>query len=662
MPEEDKQVKGVPDSRTFNPPGIAYRISIRDNWRVHILNDGALEAMTGFTADDLEHGKMCVLSKWVVADDRDGVVLSMIHCNDTGEPLSIQYRITCKNGLLKHLYEQARLIRDKSGNRLCVDGVIIDVTDADAEFAASRQRELAFRLMLSSLNTGVVAVHEKTHTIISANMSACKLLGRPEEELLGMNCQGLLCPAEPGQCPITDLGQRVTEVESVIPVEGKDDIPVLRNEVRVIWAGENYLVASFVDLRAEKEAERREAILQEKLDRSKKLESLGILAGGVAHDLNNTLGPILALPDLIEDDLPDLLAGSEKAAASTKDYLGHIRSAAERAAGVVSDLVTMGARQNIKRVSVDMRQLVVDLLASEDVAAILTSHPNVSLSSKTTAEDEPIHVSGSTSHLSRALFNVVANAIQSIPSDRKGAVIVTARRTRLDHHRPGYEIIPPGDYAILTVDDNGCGIAEEAADRIFDPFFSTKRTASQTGSGLGLSVMLGIVKDHDGYVHLASEPGEGSQFHMFLPSVEAPEAVPIKKEGRIKGGDEHIIVVDDDTAERMVVKDSLSRLGYTVVEAENGRVAVALFGEAKHDGQSAPFPLIVTEMVLEEHYDGLDAFKKILTIYPEQKAIFISAHDPGGRGQEAMALGAEWLKRPYRPDRLAEMVRRKLDA
>ena len=171
-----------------------------------------------------------------------------------------------------------------------------------------RQKELALRMTLSTLRTGVVMIHQDSHTIVGANPMAQLLIGIPEPDIFGRSCRGLLCDQPEGRCFVTDLREEVSDMESVLVSVDGTHTPVRKTELPVEWAGETYIVASFLDLTKEKEAERREEELQKRLARAERLETLGVLAGGVAHDLNNILGPLVALPDTLEQTIERIAA------------------------------------------------------------------------------------------------------------------------------------------------------------------------------------------------------------------------------------------------------------------------------------------------------------------------------------------------------------------
>jgi signal transduction histidine kinase/ActR/RegA family two-component response regulator len=522
-----------------------------------------------------------------------------------------------------------------------------------------RQKELALRMTLSTLRTGVVMIHRNTHAIVGANPMAQLFTGIPEPDIFGRCCRGLLCKQPEGQCFVTDLDEEVSDMEAeLVSVDGTRRI-VRKTELPVEWAGETYIVASFLDVTAEKEAEQREAELQKRLMRAERLETLGVLAGGVAHDLNNILGPLVALPDTLELTVDQLAAGEPEALEAAKEQLRWMRESSQRAANVVNDLVTMGRCSNLDRKHIDLRDLVRDFVASRNCADLQATFPEVKL--ETNIRDEAPFVQGSADHLLRALGNLVTNAFQSIQGS--GTVTINVLHTHLDHPRVGYEVIDPGDYVLIQVRDTGCGLTPNALNNMFEPFFTTKPPDRRSGSGLGLSVTRGIVKDHDGFIHVSTTSSVGTGINIYLPSIsDAGDTEPDgNKSESPAGGAERLLTVDDNPEVLRLIQMGLGRMGYSITKASCGRDAVALFAEAHHEGLPSPFDIVLLDMIMEPDFDGLATLEAILSMYPEQKVIMVSGHSPERRGEAAMALGANWITKPFTFARLHAAIRERMD-
>ena len=398
-----------------------------------------------------------------------------------------------------------------------------------------------------------------------------------------------------------------------------------------------------------------ERSVQERVATTKRMEALSVLAGGVAHDLNNALGPLVALPDLILDDLGRLKA-DEKVVGGLRADIEIIKAASLRAAQTIKDLLTLGRQGRTVRENMDFNRVVRTCLAegSPRFANDRSRHVNMVVD----CFAEPLAVRGSESQLARAVGNLVRNAIEAI--DGRGEIVVKTRREHLAAPTGHYETIPPGNYAVLTVSDDGCGIEKQDQVRIFEPFFTKKRVGESCGSGLGLAIVHGVVKEHDGFIDVTSVPGTGTTFSLFLPLANvvletvAPLAVAPRRQAKI-------LVVDDETIQLQTCRRVLVHLGYEVDTIQSGQRALEVFGQAAPTGKS-PYDLIIMDVVLGEALDGLQVFEQIQRLFPAQKAIVASGHAPNERAERAVSKGLIWLAKPYSIKALTRAVERVLDS
>lgn len=404
------------------------------------------------------------------------------------------------------------------------------------------------------------------------------------------------------------------------------------------------------DVTAQKRAEKYTQTLQAKLTRSERMESIGLLAGGVAHDLNNILGPMVAYPDL----LLDMLDGHEELIPIIQD----IRASGNQAVAIIRDLLTM-ARQGRAPVSqVILNEVVEDFIKSFMYRDLAHSHPTVKVEIRLAENLSP--VSGSAVSLSKILMNLTINAFESMPAG--GSLEIKTYRSELKGPRMGYEQIPAGSYAVLTVSDQGVGINEADQEHIFEPFFSNK-DLSQSGSGLGLAVVYGVVKDHHGYLDVKSAIDQGTKIAIYLPFSSRAENRAAPEAEMSLSGNESLLVVDDLPEQRSMAEKLLTRLGYAVETSESGTDAVArvMAHHAQNSTHTMAYDLILMDMIMEEHLDGVDAFKEILKIYPKQKCIIVSGYAETARIREAQTLGAlQYLPKPYTQEKLGLAVRKAL--
>jgi len=398
------------------------------------------------------------------------------------------------------------------------------------------------------------------------------------------------------------------------------------------------------DITEHKLAEEENRSLQERLNRSEKMESLGTLAGGVAHDLNNVLGVVVGYSEI-------LLDGVDKSS-PLRHGLENVMSGGLKAAAIVDDLLTLARRGVPGRSILNLNKIIADCQKSPEFANLSFHHPSVKI--KTDLDPDLPNISGSSVHLVKSLFNLVSNASEAMA--KGGLVTITTSNLYLDKPIHGYDQIRTGDYVVLSVSDTGEGIHEADLKRIFEPFY-TKKVMGRSGTGLGLAVVWGTVKDHSGYVNVQSEEGKGSTFTLYFPvtrediSVEAA-AVAISE---YTGNGESILVVDDVKEQRDLAAGMLRTLNYNVSSVSSGEDAVAYLKEHEVD-------LMVLDMIMDPGMDGLDTYKKILEIYPQQKAIIVSGFSESDRVKTAEGLGAgAYVRKPYIKEKLGLAVRKELD-
>jgi DNA-binding LacI/PurR family transcriptional regulator/signal transduction histidine kinase/ActR/RegA family two-component response regulator len=390
-----------------------------------------------------------------------------------------------------------------------------------------------------------------------------------------------------------------------------------------------------------------ERSVQERVATAQRLASLSLLAGGVAHDLNNSLGPLVALPDVILAELGELPAGSEMVADLCLD-VESIKSAALRAAQTIKDLLTLGRQGRTTKEPLDLNVLVQACLAQES----LRSLPDARVAIKAELAPTPLVVHASEAHLMRAIVNLVRNAVEAIGGP--GQVVVKTFGTVLFGATSGYETVDPGDYAVVTVSDTGGGIAKGDLGRVFEPFFTKKRVGDTSGSGLGLAIVHGVVKEHEGFVDVASSLGSGTTFTLYFPRAEEPTTAPgVRPE--LSRGRARILMVDDEPIQLRTGRRVLTHLGYQVDVLDSGRKVLERLAEAAKAGQ-IPYDLLILDLVLNEEQDGLDLYAQIQRLFPGQKAIVVSGHAPTERAELAIAQGLAWLAKPYSRDALVSAV------
>ncbi|MDR3553570.1 MAG: PAS domain S-box protein [Syntrophobacteraceae bacterium] len=386
-----------------------------------------------------------------------------------------------------------------------------------------------------------------------------------------------------------------------------------------------------------------ETMLQERLFRAEKMEALGMLAGGVAHDLNNVLGILIGYSELLFDKI--------EASNPARSHALHIKQAGERAAAIVQDLLTL-ARRGVPVVEVyNLNRVVEDYQKTLVFERLLSSHPGVKV--ETCLDPELFNIEGSHVHLGQTLMNLVSNVAEAMP--RGGVLTVKTENRYLDRPVTGYDEVREGDYVVLSVSDTGDGIAPTDLKHIFEPFY-TRKVMGKSGTGLGLSVVWGTVKDHRGYINVETEEGKGTIFSLYFPITRKQVAENQVSSSVLEymGNGQTILVVDDVEAQRELADRMLTKLNYRVRSASGGEAAVEYLKTQAVD-------LIVLDMIMAPGMDGLDTYIKILQIHPGQKAIIVSGFAETGRVQKAQELGAGgYLKKPYSLEKLGMAVKKEI--
>jgi len=371
------------------------------------------------------------------------------------------------------------------------------------------------------------------------------------------------------------------------------------------------------------------------------MEVLGRLAGGVAHDLNNVLSGIVSYPDFLLLDLPD--------DSHLRGPLETIKNSGERAAAIVQDLLTLARRGVTVKKPLSLNMILHEYFASPEYTQLCALHPDISV---VLDLDESIPLlNGSPLHLQKAIMNLVGNAFEAV--EGAGTVTISTQTKDISASFKGYEIIEKGKYVVLKIQDSGAGISPEVLSKIFEPFY-TKKKMGRSGTGLGMTVVWGAIKDNEGFIDIDSVPGKGTSIYTYLPvahenSIALQEQIPKNKQPD-HGKGQTILIVDDEKEQRDIGTSIMEKLGYRVTTVSSGEEAVEHI-------KKYTFDLILLDMIMASGMDGLDTYQKILTISPLQKVIIISGYSENSRVREALRLGnGAYLKKPYTIEEVSRVV------
>lgn len=554
----------------------------------------------------------------------------------TGKPRQgIETVFTKKDGSLASFEISALLRRDAYGKPVGFAGVAIDVTVRKQAEEALRLSEENFRRSLddSPLGARIVSVTGET---IYANRTLLDIYGYPGvEELRATPTKERYTPESYQE--FLERRQKRRQGEFV-PSEYEVSIFRKDGEIRhlqafrkeILWNGAPQFQILYNDITDRKKAEEEKQNLQERLNRAEKMEVLGRMAGGVAHDLNNVLGVLTGYSELLLMELPE----GQRA----RDNAEKIMQSTKKGAAIVQDLLTLARRGVTASEVINLNSVVSGFLKTPVFENLKEYHPQVEFHAA--CDNHLLHIKGSSVHLEKTLINLVSNAAESIA--QKGQVTIRTENRYLDKPIRGYDEIKEGDYVVLMVSDTGTGIPAESRGKIFEPFY-TKKTMGRSGTGLGLSIVWGTVKDHNGYIDVRTKVGEGTTFTLYFPVTRDEMAASHKKEPieQYMGNGESVLVVDDIAEQRDVASAMLVKLGYKVHAVSGGKEAVEYLGENQAD-------ILVLDMIMAPGIDGLETYQRALEINPKQKAIIVSGYSETERVRKAQKLGAgAYIRKPY---------------
>jgi PAS domain S-box-containing protein len=436
-----------------------------------------------------------------------------------------------------------------------------------------------------------------------------------------------------GNKPFIDISRRVLGGEFISDTILFDGVSFeVRYQPMEVDADSNIAGAIGVAIDVTEQTAAKEALQRskEQLQRAQKMEALGTLAGGVAHDLNNILSGITSIPELLLMDIPK--------DSPIRRSLTIVKESGEKAAAVVQDLLTLARRGVPTYECLNVNQVIRRCLDSPDIAALLRLHSKINLT--TDLQPDLFNTYGSSIHILKTVSNLIINAVEAMPEG--GRLEISTNNRYADSSVSEFDTVEEGEYVVLSVSDSGVGISENDQSKIFEPFY-TNKVMGRSGSGLGMAVVWGTVKDHGGYIDLQSSEGQGTRFDLFFPATrdrlrqdESTEALP-----DIMGNGEFVLVIDDIPTQREIATRILDRLGYRSIAFASGELAVEFLRANTAD-------LIIIDMILDPGMDGCETYRKISSIRPGQKAIIASGYSETDRVKAALAQGAgKYVKKPY---------------
>ena len=481
--------------------------------------------------------------------------------------------------------------------------------------------------------------------IVDANSRAEEFLLYEIAQLSAMRMYQIICGLDDDVVrTISDNlnNERFTMVEAYCERRNKSVFPAEIVASKLSFGGRPHLCFFIRDITKRKESEEDLERARTRLAQAERLETAGTIAGHIAHDFNNLLTPLLAYPDLIKEDLPPDSQGQQD--------LMLMKKSAQQIADINQQLLALSRRGYYEQVVLN-----VNAILEEVIEMLNRASPIEGVEIRLELAEDLLNIRGGAEQLVRVFGNLCQNAIETM--NQQGRLTIRTANVLVESPVGEREIIAPGEYVRIEIEDTGQGISADIRDKIFDPFFTTKKADRQRGSGLGLSVVHGIIKDHKGYIDLHSQINHGSTFSLYLP-VCRDEIPDVEPQGDFSGT-ETIMVVDDDPLQTDVSSRVLKKLGYRVVSAQSGEEALEMM-RSRQASQTFP-AIVVLDMMMGPGIDGAETYKEMKTINPRQKAIILSGYVESDRVTLAQSLGAgAYIRKPVTIEKLGKAIRNEL--
>lgn len=526
-----------------------------------------------------------------------------------------------------------------------VYGNIIDITKRKQAEASLRESELRYRSLFEGAGEGIMTVDFATMKILHVNQAMCHMLGYTAEELRGFELFSQVGKGKAKEVESTflKLAHSDEAIQKEVPLIHKNGklIDARITSTRVIINDRLCITGFFTDITQHKEAEAEHQRLLEQLNHAQKMEAVGRLAGGVAHDFNNMLSVIQGYSELA---LMQVKEGERLFRA-----LSEIHNATVRSAALTRQLLAFARKQPSNPSKLNLNDTVAGMLRmlrrliGEDIELLWQPSPELR------------QILFDPSQVDQILANLIVNARDAIQGVGK-VTIETANVSLDENYCHKHADSSPGDYVRLTVSDSGCGMSKELMTQVFDPFFTTK--AKGAGTGLGLSTVYGIVKQNKGLIYVYSEPGLGSTFKIYLPVVLPPteQKVAAIKEATI-GGNETVLLVDDEPGILSMAKEVLVEYGYQIITADSPIEALVLAAEYPQ-----AIDLLLTDVIMP-NMNGKELSQQMTTQRPKLRTLYMSGYtDNVIAANHTLAKDVAFLQKPFSVQTLLTKVRQVLDA
>ncbi len=505
----------------------------------------------------------------------------------------------------------------------------------------SRLSESRYRQIFDNNPLPCLLYDPETLKIVDINNAAVRHYQYTREEFLNMTIQEIRAPED-----IPSLSQYSAKTKPSL--NGKTRCHKRKNgsvisvevtECSLDFTGKTCVIAIMKDITEQKKAEEEKNKLQAQLFQTKKLEAISQLAGAIAHDFNNVLTSLTGYGSLLQMELPEN--------SPPRLYADYILASAEKAAHLTQSLLVFSRQQVMTFKPCDLNDIIMG------VQKLLKRLLTEDIELKVNLTEEKLVVMADIAQIDQVIINLLTNAMDAMPNG--GILAIETKFLSIDPEHPDSDVsILPGKYAFLSISDSGIGMNDAIKEKIFDPFFTTKEVGQ--GTGLGLSTVYGIVKQHNGFIKVYSEEHHGTTFKIYLPILDNTQQKQQPALFETKKGTETILLAEDDGNVRRLAKEVLERTGYAIIEAVNGEDALQQFLRNKDK-----IDFLIIDMIMPKK-NGKEVYNEIKKINPRLKALFMSGYakdiivDKGIYGESD-----NFLSKPLSPNELLLRVREMLD-
>lgn len=616
---------------------VAFLWKNAEGWPVEFVSSN-VRTMFGYSEDEFMSGQISY-AQTIHPEDMERVTREVVLHSETKDHEAFDhppYRIITKDGQVRWISDKTTIRKDAQGKITHFRGIVEDIT-------LRKQAEDERARLISAIEQAgeIILITDSQGNIQYANPAFEKVTGYTPREVLGKNPR-ILKSGEQDDAYYQEMWNTLIrgEIWNGRIVNRKKDGTLYTEEMSISPVRDRSgRTTNYV---AVKRDITHVLQLEKQLGLAQKMETIGLMAGGVAHDLNNILAGIVGYPDLLLMTLP---RDSE-----LRKPIREIREAGLRAAAVVDDLLTVARGAAKTREVHDLNQLIQEYLHSPECQKLKSLYPGIEWRSQLTAAHSGIFCSPV--HIKKTIMNLVTNAAEAFAGD--GTITVSTGNQYIDEDAGVNFKLAAGEYVVLKVRDTGSGISITDAEHIFEPFY-TKKALGRSGTGLGLTVVWNTVQDHEGKI-LVESSAKGTCFQLYFPVADGEGAVQAENDQveDLAGSGEHILVVDDEPVLRNIAGQMLRSLGYRVDSVSSGESALEFIREN-------PVDLLVLDMLMEPGMNGRQTYEMAIKMYPGQRAVIASGFSESNDVRIALQLGVGgFIKKPYSVDQLGRAVKEAL--